>query len=451
VDPRSYAAGRAGERGGKHEGRRSNAATFPTEALTGARSLSQFAKDIISKSLESLQSMTKLTPAAKKKLRMRSRLAHLGLDGETAQGFLNVPPFRGSTVLFPDVASLKSNKQRYTYGTHGTPTTEVLCEAWSAISGAAGTMLVPSGLSAIVVSLMTALGAGDHLLVTDAAYQPARFYCDTILKRMGVETTYYDPAIGAGIEALMRPNTKAVFVEAPGSQSLDMQDVPAIAAVAKARGACVIMDNTWATPLFFSPHVHGVDLAIEAGTKYLSGHSDLLLGLVSANAEWFPRLHRTVDALAILPGPEDVFLALRGLRTMELRLREAERQGLALARWLSARAEVLSVLHPALEDFPGHAIWKRDFSGSSGLFSIVLKPASEAAVAALLDGLQLFGLGYSWGGFASLVIPFDCARYRTATHWAPGGPTLRIYVWLEDIEDLKEDLDRGFARLAATA
>jgi len=227
-----------------------------------------------------------------------------------------------------------------------------------------------------------------------------------------------------------------------------MQDVPAIASVAKARGACVIMDNTWATPLFFSPHAHGVDLAVEAGTKYLSGHSDLLLGLVSANEEWFRRLHHTVDTLAIPPGPEDVFLALRGLRTMELRLKEAERQALTLARWLKERPEVLRVMHPAFEDDPGHAVWKRDFSGSSGLFSIVLKPAPDQAVAAMLDGLQLFGMGYSWGGFESLIIPFDCAKYRTATRWAPGGPTLRLSVGLEDMEDLKDDLDRGFSRLA---
>jgi len=393
--------------------------------------------------------MKKLTDEAKKRLRSRSRLVHLGRDAEASQGFVNVPPFRGSTVLFPDVATLKSRKQRYVYGTHGTPSTEALTEAWTAISGAAGTTLVPSGLAAIVVSLMTGLSAGDHLLMTDSAYQPARIFCDATLKRMGVETTYYDPLIGSEISALMRANTKAVFVEAPGSQSLEVQDIPAIAASAHARGACVIADNTWATPLFFSPHAHGVDIAVEAGTKYLSGHSDLLLGLVSANAQWFPRLAKTVDQMAIQPGPEDVFLALRGLRTMELRLREAERQGLALAHWLKTRPEVLRVIHPALPDDPGHAIWKRDFSGSSGLFSVVLKPAPERAVAAMLDGLELFGMGYSWGGYESLVIPFDCTNYRTATHWAPGGPTLRFSVGLEDIEDLKEDLDRGFRRLAA--
>jgi cystathionine beta-lyase len=268
---------------------------------------------------------------------------------------------------------------------------------------------------------------------------------------MGIETTYYDPAVGAGIAELIRPNTKAVLAEAPGSQSLDMQDIPAISAACRPRGICVVIDNTWATPLFFPPHARGADMAIEAGTKYLSGHSDLLIGLVSANAEWYPRLRAYIDLFAIPPGPEDVFLALRGLRTMDLRLREAERQGLALARWLRARPEVLRVIHPALPDYPGHEIWKRDFSGSSGLFSIVLKPVPEAAVAALLDGLELFGMGYSWGGYESLVIPFNCASYRTATRWAPGGPTLRFSVGLEDIEDLQEDLDRGFQRLRAAS
>ncbi len=395
--------------------------------------------------------MTKSTPESRKQLRPRTRLAHLGRDPAGNHGFVNFPAYRGSTVLFPDVETLNSRNQRYIYGTHGTPTTDALCQAWSEISAAAGTVLVPSGLFAIVAALTSALSSGDHLLMTDAAYRPGRIYCDTILKRMGVETTYYDPALGAEVAALMRGNTRAIFVESPGSQSLDMQDVPAIAAIARVRGVCVIMDKTRATPLVFSPHAHGVDMAVEAGTKYLSGHSDLLLGLVSANAAWFPRLRTTVDALAVPPGPEDVYLALRGMRTMELRLREAERQALALAHWLQARAEVRRVIHPALPDYPGHAIWKRDFTGSSGLFSIVLQPTSDSAVAAMLDRLELFGMGYSWGGFESLVVPFDCTNYRTATSWTPGGPTLRFSVGLEDIEDLKEDLDRGFARLRAAA
>ncbi len=395
--------------------------------------------------------MAKLTDETRASLRRRSRLVNLGRDVEFSQGFVNVPPFRGSTVLYPDVATLKSRAQRYTYGTHGTPTTDALSSAWTDLTGGAGTMLVPSGLAAVVVALMTALSAGDHLLVTDSAYSPTRLFANKTLKRMGVETTYYDPAVGAGIEALMRPNTKAVLTESPGSETFEIQDVPAIAEVAHARGACVIMDNTWATPLFFSPHAHGVDMAVDAGTKYLSGASDLLLGLVSANDAWFKRLYRCADLMAIPPGPEDVFLALRGLRSMELRLREAERQGLALALWLRGRPEVSRVIHPALPDHPGHALWKRDFTGSSGLFSVVLKPVSDAAVAAFLDSLELFGLGYSWGGYVSLAIPFDCTAYRTATRFSPGGPTVRFNVGLEDIEDLKADLDRGFARLRATA
>ena len=395
--------------------------------------------------------MAKLTDETRASLRRRSRLVNLGRDAGFSQGFINVPPFRGSTVLYPNVATLKNRAQRFTYGTRGTPTTEALCSAWTDVCGAAGTVLVPSGLAGIVVALMTALSAGDHMLMTDSVYEPSRAFADKALRRFGIETTYYDPTIGAGIDALMRPNTRAVLTESPGSQTLELQDIPAIAEVAHARGACVILDNTWATPLFFSPHAHGVDLAVEAGTKYLSGHADLLLGLVSANEAWFERLHRTTHLMAIPPSPEDVFLALRGLRTMDLRLREAERQALALGQWFSDRPEVLRVIHPALPDHPGHALWKRDYSGSSGLFSIVLKPASEAAVAAFLDGLELFGLGYSWGGYESLALPFDCSPVRTATHFAPGGPTVRFSVGLEDIEDLKADLDRGFARLRVTA
>ncbi len=395
--------------------------------------------------------MAKLTDETRASLRRRSRLVNLGRDVELSHGFVNLPPFRGSTVLYPDVETLKNGAQRYTYGRRGTPTLEALSSAWTDLCGAAGTKLVPSGIAAIVASLMAALSAGDHLLMSDSVYGPSRAFADRTLKRMGIETTYYDPRVGAGIDALMRPNTRAVFTESPGSETFEVQDVPAIAEVAHARGACVILDNTWATPLFFSPHTHGVDIALEAGTKYLSGHSDLLLGLVSANEEWFDRLHRSTELMGIPAGPEDVFLALRGLRTMDLRLREAERQGLALATWLGERPEVLRVIHPALPDHPDHGLWKRDFSGSSGLFSIVLKPVSEAAVAALLDGLELFGLGYSWAGFESLVVPVDCTPRRTATRFAPGGPMLRFSVGLEDIEDLKADLDRGFKRLKATA
>ena len=350
-------------------------------------------------------------------------------------------------MLYDTVEELRRGNRRFTYGTHGNPTSEALTAAWSELAGAAGTVLTPSGLAAITVALTTVTAAGRHLLVTDAAYRPTRRFCDTVLRRYGVEVTYYDPAAGADIAALFRPNTTAVLVEAPGSLSFDMQDVPAIATAAHARDICVVMDNTWATPLLFPPHERGVDIAIEAGTKYLSGHSDLLLGLVSANARYWPRLHACWDALGVLPGSEDIFLALRGLRTMELRLREAERQALAMARWLADRAEVRQVLHPALPSCPGHALWRRDFGGSSGLFSVILEPVPEAAVDAMLDGLELFGLGYSWGGYERLVIPFDGSPARTATTWAPGGPALRFQIGLEDTNDLQADLDRGFARL----
>jgi len=395
--------------------------------------------------------MTKSTKDGRAKMGSRTRLVHAGRAPFENHGFVNTPIWRGSTVLYPNTEELYARRQKYTYGTKGTPTTDSLEEAWSELAGAAGTVLAPSGLSAIALALFAVAKAGGHVLVTDSAYRPTRVFCDSMLAKFGVETTYYDPLIGDGIAALMQPNTLAVIVEAPGSQSFEMQDIPAIAEVAHARSACVIMDNTWATPLFFPPHERGVDLAIEAGTKYLSGHSDLLLGLVSANAEWWPRLRETYDTMANCAGPEDVFLALRGLRTMELRLREAEKQGLALATWLAARPEVERVLHPALADDPGHAIWKRDFLGSSGLFSVILKPASRKAVAAMLDGFDLFALGYSWGGFESLVIPFDCASYRTVTEWKPQGPALRFSVGLENIEDLMDDLDRGFARLRATS
>lgn len=393
----------------------------------------------------------KLTDTTRATLKQRTRLVHAGRHPSEQHGFVNTPIYRGSTVLFEDTDTYRRGAQRYTYGTHGTPTTSALEEGWNELSGSAGTVLTPSGLAAVTVALLSVLQAGDHLLVSDSAYRPTRRFCDRVLKRFGVTTRYYDPNVGTKIAELITDRTRAVLVEAPGSQSFEVQDVPAIAVAAHARGLCVIMDNTWATPLFFPAHERGADIVIEAGTKYLSGHSDLLLGLTSANADYWPRLHETFTNFAMCAGPEDVFLALRGLRTMELRLREAERQALAVAHWLAERPEVLRVLHPALPACPGHDIWKRDFLGSSGLFSVILKPTSENAVAAMLDGLELFGIGASWGGYESLVTPFDCASYRSASTWNPGGPALRFSIGLEDVDDLKVDLDRGFARLRASA
>jgi cysteine-S-conjugate beta-lyase len=393
--------------------------------------------------------MSKLPPKPQN-LSERTRLVHAGREPFEQHGFINTPIYRGSTVLYPTTDDLLHRRGRYSYGTKGTPTTNSLETAWTDLTGAAGTVLAPSGLAAVTVALMSCLKAGDHLLITDSVYLPTRQFCNGVLKKFGVETTYYDPQIGAGIEALIRPNTTAVFTEAPGSQSLEMQDIPAIAEVAHRHGAVVLMDNTWATPLLFPPHERGVDIAIEAGTKYLSGGSDLLLGMVSANERCFKQLRETYDSFAMCPGPEDVFLGLRGLRTMALRLREHGTQALEMAHWLGGRPEVARVLHPAIETYPGHEIWKRDFKGSSGLFSIILKPCSDRALAAMLDGLSLFGMGYSWGGFESLVIPFNCATYRTATKWEPGGHALRFHIGLEDLDDLKRDLDAGFARLRET-
>jgi cystathionine beta-lyase len=266
---------------------------------------------------------------------------------------------------------------------------------------------------------------------------------------MGVETTYYDPLIGADIATLFKPNTRAVFVEAPGSQSFEMQDIPAIAKVAHDKGAVVLMDNTWATPLYFRALEKGADMSIQAGTKYIGGHSDIMFGCISANAKTLPALKTVMQTMGLCVGPDDMFLALRGLRTMGVRLKRHNESGLRVARWLESRPEVLRVLHPGLASDPGHKIWQRDFTGACGLFSMVLKPTSEPSVLAFMNTLALFGMGFSWGGFESLVILFDCGEYRTATRWAPGGPTLRFHIGLEDPDDLLADLEGGFAAMAA--
>jgi cystathionine beta-lyase len=384
-------------------------------------------------------------------LRPATRLVTGGRDTAANHGFVNPPVYHASTVLYPSAEDFLVRRARYVYGRRGTPTSEALESALRGLEGpaCAGVALLPSGLAAISTALLSVLKAGDHLLVTDSAYQPTRKFCDGLLERYGVTTTYYDPMIGAGITALMRPNTRAVFVEAPGSLSFEVQDVPAIAEAAHAGGAVVLMDNTWASPLYFRPLDKGVDLSVQAGTKYIGGHSDVMLGTVSASAAVWDRLRGTVHALGLCVGPDDMYLGLRGLRTLGVRLAQHYQSGLKVARWLAARPEVARVLHPALDTCPGHAIWARDFSGASGLFSMILKPVAQSAVNAFLDELDLFGIGASWGGFESLAIPFDCTAIRTATRWAPGGPTVRFHIGLEDVDDLIGDLERGFAALAA--
>jgi cystathionine beta-lyase len=392
-----------------------------------------------------------MTKPPKRPIKPATTLVTAGRDPQSYYGFVNPPVYHGSTVLYPTAADQVAHRARYQYGRRGTPTTEALEQALAALDGekCAGVSLLPSGLSAISTALMAVAGARDHILVTDSVYRPTRVFCDGVFKRMGVETTYYDPLIGADIARLIRPNTRAVFVEAPGSQSFEMQDIAAIAKAAHDKGTLVIADNTWATPLYCKPFDLGADLSIQAGTKYIGGHSDIMFGCVSANGTAVAKLKDTVRALGLCVGPDDVFLALRGLRTLGVRLARHYETGLHVARWLQRRPEVSRVLHPALPDNPGHAIWRRDFTGASGLFSVVLKPASEKAVHAFMDELTLFGMGFSWGGFESLVIIFDCAGYRTATTWAPEGPTLRFHIGLEDPDDLTTDLARGFDALAA--
>jgi len=382
--------------------------------------------------------------------RADTKVVTAGRDPRSYHGFVNPPVYHASTVLYPSAEDFLAHRARYQYGRRGTPTTEALELALQELEGphCAGVSLLPSGLAAISTALLSVVHAGDHILVTDSAYGPTRNFCEQILTRLGVATTYYDPLIGGAIGDLFRPNTRLVFAESPGSLSFEMQDVAAIAKIAHAKGAIVLMDNTWASPLYFRPLEHGVDLAIQAGTKYIGGHSDVMLGTVSANAATVASLKNTVRLSGLCEGPDDVYLGLRGLRTLAVRLQRHYQSGLAVARWLERRPEVLRLLHPALPSHPGHAIWKRDFTGASGLFSMVLKPVPQKAVYAFLNTLELFGIGASWGGYESLAIPFDCTPARTATRWQPGGPTVRFHIGLEDVEDLIADLESGFAALA---
>src|SRR5271166_1209478 len=401
------------------------------------------------------RAMTRKTEAdpSRRPFNPATRLVLGGRDPFANHGFVNPPVHHFSTVLYPTAEDFLARRAHYLYGRRGTPTSEALENALRELEGpdCAGVALLPSGLAAISTALLSVLHAGDHLLVTDSVYLPTRKFCDGMLARYGIETTYYDPMIGSGIVALMKPNTRAVFVEAPGSLSFEIQDVPAIAAAAHAKGAAVLMDNTWASPLYFRAFEKGVDLSIQAGTKYIGGHSDLMLGTVSANAAHVTALKETVRLNGLCEGPDDVYLGLRGLRTLAVRLDRHFENGVAVGKWLETRPEVLRMLHPALPSHPQHAIWKRDFTGASGLFSMVLKPVPQKAVYAFLDELELFGIGASWGGYESLAIPFDCTPLRTATRWQPGGPTVRFHIGLEAVDDLIADLERGFAALAAAA
>ena len=374
-----------------------------------------------------------------------------GRDPFAHHGYVNTPVYHASTLLYPSAEDYLAHRGRYQYGRRGTPTSEALENAIQALDGpaCAAVALLPSGLAAISAALLSVLKTGDNVLVTDSVYWPTRKFCGSVLARYGISTTFYDPLVGGGIAALMTPQTRAVFVEAPGSLTFEMQDIPAIAAAAHAKGALVLMDNTWAGPLYFRALDKGVDLSVISGTKYFGGHSDVMLGVVSASKAAAAALKDYTGLAGLCVGPDDMYLGLRGLRTMGVRLARHQASALEVARWLRQRPEVSRVLHPGLDGDPGHQIWQRDFTGACGLFSIILKPASTKAAHAFLDALTLFGIGASWGGYESLAIPFDVASCRTATRWAPEGPAIRFHIGLEDVSDLIADLERGFAALAA--
>lgn len=388
-------------------------------------------------------------------MKVATRIVHAGRAKKWAGYSVNVPVVRASTVVFDSMAEMKHavrhrGEQVPYYGRRGTQTHFAFSDAVCALEGGAGCALYPSGAAAISGALLAFLQAGDHLLMVDAAYEPTRGLCDKVLKRLGIETTYYDPLIGAGIAALIRPNTKVIYLESPCSLTMEVQDVPAICAIAKAQNIVTILDNTWASPLLCQPFAMGVDISIQAATKYICGHSDVMLGTASANAQHWPALREHSYLLGYCASADDVYLAARGLRTLGVRLAQHQRNTLQVVEWLAQRPEVATILHPALPHHPGHDLFVRDFSGSNGLFSFVLKSGDLAAVTAFVEGMQHFKMGFSWGGYESLVLAnLDVQALRTATQWPHQGPLIRLHIGLEDPIDLIADLSAAFARFAA--
>ncbi len=374
-------------------------------------------------------------------------------DPRLGGGVVNPPVWRASTILYDNIADLKARghatHDKLYYGRRGTPTVWALADALTQMEeGAEGTLLYPSGVAANSAGLLALLSPGDHLLMVDSAYEPTRAFCNAMLARLGVETTYYDPLVGAGIAHLIRPETRLIFLESPGSLTFEVQDIPAITRIARARGVLTMLDNTWATPLLFPALAHGVDVTMMSLTKYVGGHSDVMMGSLTATKAVWPKLRSAAYQLGQSVSPDDCALMLRGLRTLEVRIQRQGENALAVANWLANRAEVGRVLHPALPDDPGHAIWSRDFSGASGLFGFTLKGADEAARTRFIDSLAHFGIGFSWGGYESLVVPSDPQMIRTATRWADPDPLVRLSIGLEDPADLIADLERGLAAMA---
>ena len=380
---------------------------------------------------------------------------HLGRDPQRHLGAVNTPIYRASTILFPTVAALEAAMRgehpEPTYGLHGTPTVTDLQDAIAGLEGGYGAFAVSSGLTAVTLPLLAMLKPGDHVLVTDAVYGPTRRFCEVQLKRLGIEVGYFDPLLGADVAALFRPNTRVVFAESPGSLTFEVMDVPAIVGAAHAHGVRVVLDNTWATPLGFRAFDHGVDISVHAVTKYIGGHSDVLLGVIVCSEAMHGPLHRIWTDMGLAASPDDCFLGLRGLRTLPARLDRHRASALRIAEWLRGRPEVSEVLFPALPGARGHDLWQRDFAGASGLFGVVLRPVASERIAAMLDHMTLFRMGWSWGGFESLIIPTWPERLRSATTWDPGGPCLRLHIGLESPDDLIDDLAAGFERLRGKA
>ena len=381
-----------------------------------------------------------------------TKIVTAGRKAQWTNGVVNPAVVRASTVVFDTVkdmnqALVNKHNNAMVYGRRGTTTAFAFSDAMTELEGGAGCALYPSGTAAITNAILSFVKTGDHILMLDSAYEPTRDYCDNILANLGIETTYYDPMIGAGIEALIQPNTRIVFLESPGSITMEVQDVPAIAKVAHQHDCIVMLDNTWGAGINFDPYQYGVDVSVQAATKYIVGHSDVMLGTATATEKYWPQLRDNSYLMGQCTSPDDLYLALRGVRTMGVRLKQHQQSAIKVAKWLDTRPEVETILHPAFDSCPGHEFFKRDFTGSNGLFSFVLNKGNKAALNALLDGMSHFKMGYSWGGFESLILGISNVQsLRSVTTWQYDYPLIRLHIGLEDVDDLIEDLEKGFDR-----